>query len=63
MNLTVKQISELVKGKITGNEAVVITGVAGINEAGPSDISFLKKELSQNGTRTTKGAVRTSPFC
>lgn len=39
--LTLKEISEFIKGQIVGDEETVITGICGIKEAGPGDITFL----------------------
>lgn len=41
MQKTLKEIADLVCGEIIGDQNVVITGVAGIKEAGPGDITFL----------------------
>lgn len=41
MHKTLKEIADLVCGEIIGDENVIITGVAGIKEAGPGDITFL----------------------
>lgn len=35
------EVAELVGGKLRGNPDVEVTGVAGLNEAGPEDITFL----------------------
>ena len=40
-SLSLKEIAELVGGEITGDAALVITGVAGIKEAEKGDITFL----------------------
>ncbi len=46
---TVEQICELVNGRLVGDGATVITGVASLQEAGSNEVSFLgnKKYLSQ----------------
>jgi len=41
MQKTIGEIAEIVGGVVEGDDAAVITGVAGIKEAGPGDITFL----------------------
>jgi len=41
MQKTLKEIAELVGGKVSGDSKVIITGVAGIKEAREGDITFL----------------------
>ncbi|MDD4899026.1 MAG: UDP-3-O-(3-hydroxymyristoyl)glucosamine N-acyltransferase [Candidatus Omnitrophica bacterium] len=41
MKKTLQEIAELIGGEIVGNEKIVITGVCGIKEANPGDITFL----------------------
>jgi UDP-3-O-[3-hydroxymyristoyl] glucosamine N-acyltransferase len=38
---TLREIAEFIDGEVIGDESIVITGVAGIKEAGPGDITFL----------------------
>lgn len=38
---TLKEIAQTVNGEVVGDENTVITGVCGIKEAGPGDITFL----------------------
>jgi len=42
MDKTVGEIAELVGGTVEGDDAVRITGVNGIKEAGPGDLSFIR---------------------
>jgi len=42
VNFNLEQIALLVKGKLTGNGSSLITGAAGLEEAGATDISFLR---------------------
>jgi UDP-3-O-[3-hydroxymyristoyl] glucosamine N-acyltransferase len=42
MELTVGQIAELVGGVLDGDPSVRITGVGGLNEAGPGDLTFAR---------------------
>jgi UDP-3-O-[3-hydroxymyristoyl] glucosamine N-acyltransferase len=39
--VNLKELASLINGEIIGDESVNITGVAGIQEAGPGDITFL----------------------
>jgi UDP-3-O-[3-hydroxymyristoyl] glucosamine N-acyltransferase len=41
MQKTIGEIAEIVSGIVEGDETVVITGVAGIKDAGPGDVTFL----------------------
>lgn len=41
MRKTLKEIARLIDGEVAGDENVVITGVCGIKEAEPGDITFL----------------------
>jgi UDP-3-O-[3-hydroxymyristoyl] glucosamine N-acyltransferase len=58
VNLTVKEIAEIVGGRVVGNDSLRITGAAGLGEAGPSDISFVKSaEVKKEKIETKAGAV------
>jgi UDP-3-O-[3-hydroxymyristoyl] glucosamine N-acyltransferase len=61
MKKTLKEIAELVRGEVTGDENTVITGVAGIREACEGEITFLSnpKYLSLL-KKTAASAVVTS---
>ena len=41
MQKTLKEIAHLVEGEVVGDDSIVITGVSGIKEAQPGDITFL----------------------
>ncbi len=41
MQKTLKEIAALINGEVVGDDSVVITGVSGIKEARPGDITFL----------------------
>jgi len=41
MQKTLKEIARLVEGEVIGDEGVIVTGVSGIKEARPGDITFL----------------------
>ncbi|MFA5038198.1 MAG: UDP-3-O-(3-hydroxymyristoyl)glucosamine N-acyltransferase [Candidatus Omnitrophota bacterium] len=58
MGRTLKEIAVLVGGEIQGDPALLITGVAGLKEAGPGDISFLSNSRYTALLKTTgAGAV------
>ncbi len=41
MRKSLKEIAELINGEVIGDEKIMITGVAGIEEASPGEITFL----------------------
>jgi UDP-3-O-[3-hydroxymyristoyl] glucosamine N-acyltransferase len=41
MKITAKKLAELLQGELTGASDSVFTGAAGLDEAGPSDVSFI----------------------
>jgi UDP-3-O-[3-hydroxymyristoyl] glucosamine N-acyltransferase len=41
MKITAIKLAELVGGELNGSPELVVTGAAGLDEAGPSDVSFL----------------------
>lgn len=56
--ISVKNLAELVHGTVKGNEALIITGVASLKDAGQSDVSFLANNKYAVLARTTKaGAI------
>jgi UDP-3-O-[3-hydroxymyristoyl] glucosamine N-acyltransferase len=59
VNLTLEQISSLVNGKLQGDGTIQITGVAGLEDAQPSDISFLRdaKKLDVIGASKAGGIL------
>lgn len=62
MRMTVKEIADLVGGKVIGDENVVITGVSGIKEAEPGDLTFIATNKYKNLLKTTgASAVLVSP--
>ncbi|HOV21741.1 MAG TPA: UDP-3-O-(3-hydroxymyristoyl)glucosamine N-acyltransferase [bacterium] len=62
MNMRVKEIAEIVGGKVIGDENIVITGISGIKEAEPGDITFVATNKYKNLLKTTKAsAVLVSP--
>jgi len=57
VNLTLKQLAELVGGTLTGDPAAVVTGAAGLPDAGPADVSFLADAKRAADLAGTKAAV------
>lgn len=58
MNLTVQEIGRLVQGEVRGDARRRILGVAGLEEASPEDISFLKDARQIQTLRSSRaGAV------
>lgn len=41
MKITAQEVAHVVGGQLQGDPSLVITGAAGLSEAGPSDVSFL----------------------
>jgi len=54
---TIKQLAQLVGGEIIGDENLVITGVAGIDEAGEGDITFIANPKYTPKLKTTKASA------
>jgi len=57
MELSVNEIAELVNGTVVGDGAVRITGVAGIEEAGPGDLTFVRDDRYARYLDTTQAAA------
>jgi UDP-3-O-[3-hydroxymyristoyl] glucosamine N-acyltransferase len=57
MELTANDIARLVNGKLSGNGNAVIRGAAGLNEAGPNDVSFLRDVKKINLLKKTKAGL------
>ncbi|MCL6493286.1 MAG: UDP-3-O-(3-hydroxymyristoyl)glucosamine N-acyltransferase [Ignavibacterium sp.] len=57
INLTVKQIAELVSGKLIGNENTLIHSLAKIDEAAPGDLSFIYLPTYEKFQQTTKASA------
>ena len=56
--MTAAEIAKLVNGKIIGDKEVVITGISGIKEAGPGEITFLaNQKYSALALKTKASAV------
>lgn len=60
--LTTGQIAELVGGQLVGRRDTIVTGVAALDRAGPTDLSFLASgRYLPYFERTSAGAVLTTP--
>lgn len=57
MKLTLQEIANLVKGELVGNTDVLITGISGIKEALPGDITFLANSKYFPLLKTTKASA------
>jgi UDP-3-O-[3-hydroxymyristoyl] glucosamine N-acyltransferase len=58
MELTVREIAELIRGKVVGDEDVIIRGVAPFDDAGPDHITFaVTPEYKKRLVETKAGAV------
>jgi UDP-3-O-[3-hydroxymyristoyl] glucosamine N-acyltransferase len=54
VNLTARDIAQLTGGELTGNADQKLTGVAGIREAQPGDLSFIASPKYFSALKTTK---------
>lgn len=57
MKIALKELAELLDGELIGDGEVEITGVAGIKEARPGDITFLANPKYEAWLRTTKASA------
>jgi len=57
MQLTVKQIAEMIQGTIIGDEAVVIRGISGIKEAKEGDLTFIANRKYLSLLKNTKASA------
>ncbi len=57
MNLTARDIAQLVGGELVGNPDQPITGVAGIREAQPGDLAFIASPKYYSALKTTQAAA------
>ncbi len=57
MSWTLKEIAELVDGKIIGDENIIITGIAGIKEAREGDITFVANSRYKSLMDKTKASA------
>ena len=62
MDMTVGEIAALVGGAVQGDPSFRVTGIGGIREAGPTDLTFLgDTRYERNWTATNAGAVIVPP--
>lgn len=57
MKISLRELARLLDGKVLGDGDVEITGVSGIKEARPGDITFLANPKYQAWLRTTKASA------
>ncbi len=57
MQLTAREIAEIVGGTLIGNPDTVVTGVAGIKEAQPGDATFVGSPKYVAAIKTTRASV------
>jgi len=57
VQLTAREIAEIVGGKLSGNPDEAITGVAGIKEAQPGDLTFVESPKYFPALKTTRASV------
>ncbi|RJP28002.1 MAG: UDP-3-O-(3-hydroxymyristoyl)glucosamine N-acyltransferase [Candidatus Omnitrophota bacterium] len=57
MKRTLGEIAKFIGGKVSGDENIVITGVSGIKEAGPEDITFVANPKYFSFADKTKAAA------
>ena len=58
MQLTARDIARMVRGELSGNPDQLVTGLAGLREATPNDVSFLASPRYQAAVKATHaGAV------
>src|SRR2546422_4833286 len=56
-----EQIAALTKGTLMGRPDLVITGVAGLSEASPGDLSFVAGEAASSESTSTRAAALLVP--
>jgi UDP-3-O-[3-hydroxymyristoyl] glucosamine N-acyltransferase len=57
VELTARQIADHIHGEIVGNPKTVVTGVSGIKEARPGDLTFIHNPKYAKDARDTKASV------
>ena len=57
MSLTARDVAALVQGRLTGNPGEMVTGVAGLRDAQPGDVSFVAHPKYYRALRTTQASV------
>ncbi len=62
METTLEELARLVGGKVVGDPHLIIKGIAGIEDAGPDQITFLANPRYANKARVSRaGAIIVSP--
>jgi UDP-3-O-[3-hydroxymyristoyl] glucosamine N-acyltransferase len=61
MNQTPRQIAELVHGELTGPENFVLSSVASLRNAGPSDLSYAEAKFHGDSIHSKAGCLIVSP--
>ena len=62
MNQTPRQIAELVHGELTGPEDLVLTSVASLRNAGPSDLSYAEAKFHSDAVQSKAGCLIVSSW-
>ncbi|MEI6084888.1 MAG: UDP-3-O-(3-hydroxymyristoyl)glucosamine N-acyltransferase [Verrucomicrobiota bacterium] len=57
MQLTASEIASLTGGRVAGNPDVIVTGVAGIKEAQPGDVTFVAHPKYASALKDTRASV------
>lgn len=57
MEFTIRHLSEIVEGRIVGDPDLMITGVSGVREARPGDITFIANPKYLSEIKTTKASA------
>jgi UDP-3-O-[3-hydroxymyristoyl] glucosamine N-acyltransferase len=57
VQLTAREIAQIAGGELAGNADTVVTGVAGIREAQPGDLSFIASPKYLSAVKTTRASV------
>jgi UDP-3-O-[3-hydroxymyristoyl] glucosamine N-acyltransferase len=61
MNQTPRQIAELVHGELTGPEDTMLTSIASLRNAGPSDLSYAEAKFHSDAVQSKAGCLIVSP--
>jgi len=62
MKKTLKEIANIINGKVIGDDSIVVTGISGIKEAKPGDLTFIANSKYISLLEQTRAsAVITSP--
>ena len=60
MNQTSRQIADLVGGQLYGPQDIVLTSVASLKNAGPSDLSYAEAKFQEDAAQSKAGCVLVS---